>query len=438
MLQPERLWLGIAAAAALGGAPAAQGPINATDLVIGWSDLPAPAATGYLDIQDVDSKCQPAKTICQTVAPMVRAVQSFAGGTAYDPRHQTVWVSDGDLLGEYLVPGSTRACRPRCPIQKAVKLNTQASVSGLAHSDWRPRLFQLATTFYYLEVVTYDNSQKTSKCPTPLARCSLDLRLFYANRRPVAGGLAYDETNDLLFISVSAIRSTGGFDNYLWVTDATNGPCKPICQQQFFTCSANVVTGLAYDACRRILYATDGQITQPYAVGDPRKCQIKPANCCKKQHNPIYRGLAVVPGWRKALVGRPCTGRPCPTCTSMSFVCTGGDPSLGNMGFGFQLTGAPSGGFGVFVLGAGSCTTGLPFGCGALYPALAPPPFVFPAVPLGGGGSCNGQAPFPLPIPPFVGLCKQAFCAQVAVFCVQSVGVGIGLTNAITFTIAGS
>ena len=93
---------------------------------------------------------------------------------------------------------------------------------------------------------------------------------------------------------------------------------------------------------------------------------------------------------------------------------------------------------GVFVLAAGPCTTGLPFGCGLLYPNLFGPNLIFPAVVLPGAGGCTGTGNFPLPIPVAPGLCGQTLCAQTVLFCLPPPPpLGIGLTNAIEFTVTG-
>ena len=97
----------------------------------------------------------------------------------------------------------------------------------------------------------------------------------------MAAGLAYDEVNDALFVSVSSQPSANVWITWLWVTAAAN-PCVPICEARIFGCGETMVTGLAYDACSRRLYATDGQVTQEIGIADLRQCKVELGPCCKK------------------------------------------------------------------------------------------------------------------------------------------------------------
>jgi hypothetical protein len=59
-----------------------------TNHVIGWTERGATTA-GELQIQDID-RCAPAKTLHQVLGT---PTQFWSGGTAYDPRHESVWVT---------------------------------------------------------------------------------------------------------------------------------------------------------------------------------------------------------------------------------------------------------------------------------------------------------------------------------------------------------
>jgi len=401
-------------------------PASSHPQLVGWSDLPQPASFGFIDVQDVDANCKPAVTRCRTTAP-VRAPAPYAGGTAYDPRYQTVWVSDGQFVAEdYLIPG--KSCRARCPGFKAVTADPRALVSGLAHADRSPRLFQLATRPGYMEITTYDNR---GRCPRRLTTCR---RSLAANA--IAGGLAYDEVNDRLFVTVSTQSSTGTWSTSLF-TSRPATPCAFVCQARIFTCSQNLVTGLAYDTCKRHLYATDGQVTQTMTVVSATQCLIKLGSCCKKQLSPVYRGLAVIPAWKRKTVGKSCTSELCQSCPAMT-IGSAGDPSLG-AGFVVTLDGAPTGGFAMLAIKLGSAGTGIslpaPF-CGNWYafPALT----TFAPAALGGTGACGGSASqtFPIPVNPM--LCGVPMTAQWFVFCKGATGFGLGLSNGLEFTVAGS
>ncbi len=412
----------------------AQFPLFPSRRVVGWSDLPAPNMASYLDIQDIDNNCQKAQTFCKYPAnsPLrPQAYNSYSGGTAYDARYRTVWVSDGKILAEYAV----RGCKPRCKPMKALLADPSAYVSGLAIAQKKPRLFQLATKHYYFEVITYD----LRKCPKAISKCIYKFPTTGGIVRPLAGGIAYDEVNDNLYISISYRNSVGSFDHMVFVSKASS-PCKPFCKAKIMSCSKKLVTGLAYDNCRRELYATDGQVTQVHFASSKNPCLIKIGKCCKKQITPQYRGLALIPGFKPGVKGKSCTQKPCPTCNSMFASWAGGDPVMGNQNFRLTLNNAPSGGIGIVILKAGSCNNpGFPFLCGRLY-AISGPTIFIGASFLGGSGGCsgNGSIPTPLPASPSIAkaICGKPLCAQWIVFCKNAIGSGFGgISNAVEFKI---
>lgn len=402
-----------------------NGGVVATPHIVGWSDLPMSTSAGYVDIQDVDNGCKAATTACRTL-PLLAAATPYAGGTAYDSRYQTIWASDGVALTEQYLTGSTKSCRQRCATIKAARANPQAFVSGLAVADRRRELFQLATTPGYMEIVTYDNR----KCPVRRSVCQQQLP-----QNTLAAGLAYDEVRDLLYWTVST-ASAIGYSNALYVSSASK-PCVPICKLPLDFCSANLITGVAYDACSRQLYLTDGQVTRVMTAVDPSNCKFTIGACCKKQRTTIYRGLAVIPGWTKKSVGKSCTTAPCANCSAMAANCEG-DPALGTA-FQMTLEDAPSGGFGVLFVKAGPCGPGFALGtpfCGRFY--AAPVALSFPATPIVGTSSCNGTASNALTIPSNPALCGGTLCAQWWVFCASQNQFGFGFSDAMEFQITGS
>lgn len=401
------------------------GGLVATPHLVGWSDVPMSTSAGYVDIQDVDGACKPATTVCRTL-PLNSATTPWAGGTAYDSRYQTIWASDGVALTEQYLSGTTKSCRQRCATIKPARANTKAFVSGLAVADRRQELFQLATTPGYMEIVVYDNR----KCPVQRSVCRQTLP-----QNTLAAGLAYDEARDLLYWTVSSASATG-YSNALYVSLASK-PCAPICKFPLDFCSGNLITGVAYDACSKHLYLTDGQVTRTMTAVDPRNCKFTTGACCKKQRPTIYRGLAVIPGWTKKSVGTSCTTAPCASCPSMAASCVG-DPALGT-GFRMTLQGAPVGGFGVLFVKVGPCGSGFAFGppfCGRFY--AAPVAISFPAQPLLGSGTCGGAAGNTLNIPANPALCGGTLCAQWWVFCRGPRRFGFGFSDAMEFTITGS
>lgn len=354
----------------------------------------------------------------------MRAVNAWAGGTAYDPRYQTAWVSDGATLAEYFVVSGS-LCRARCPSFRAVLSDPTAVVSGLTCSDARPRLFQLATRPGLLEMTIYDNS---GRCPREPRQCRRELPAG-----AVAGGIAYDEINDLLFISISIPQPLGGYSNILTVTSASR-PCDVRCETRFFRCSSRIVTGLGYDACSQRLFATDGQNTQTFTITNAGSCEFRPGDCCRKQHSPTYRGLAVLPCWESQSIGRPCLTRDCPSCPTMH-ADTSGDPAIGT-NFTIQLNGAPSGGLASLIVDAGPCGPGVSLApplCGVLYPSLGSAISLAP-VSIVGSLTCSGRASTQLPIAVDPRLCGQTYCVQWFIRCPRG---GFGLSEAIEFTVTG-
>lgn len=395
--------------------------------LIGWSDAPAPTSAGYLDIQDVDNNCRPAFTRCRTSSLQI-AVSPYAGGTAYDARHQSVWASDGIMLAEYLLD-SAKTCNTRCNPFPAVRLSALARVSGLAHSERSGKLIQLATSPGAAEITSYNNH---GPCPGRSTSCRLIIPAT-----ALAAGLAHDEVSDLLFIAVSTPNATNGWDTEIWVSQAA-APCQILCKQTLFSCTASLVTGLAYESCKQRLYATDGQVTQSFTVIDAATCQFKVGGCCKKQLSPTYRGLALVPARNQSLVGKPCSRKPCVFCPNIA-ISSYGDPALGST-FRVNLNNAPVGSTAYLFGKVGTCGAGLslsaPF-CGIMYGD--PGQILLPPIPTTGTTACDGSAGWNLQIPANPGLCGLTLCMQWCFACPSATNVaGLGLSQALQFSITGS
>ncbi|MCB9871962.1 MAG: hypothetical protein H6836_08165 [Planctomycetes bacterium] len=394
-------------------------PLGARNDLFGWvSNSPA----GEIDVQTThDYGCTAVKK-CPGV--LVPATNAIAGGSAYDPRFQAAWSSDGINLSL----DGLRNCDLICRGVAVRILGATSVVSGLAVHDSAQRLYQLETVPGAFGVVTYDIKDPKTTCFQAIDRCTG--KTVTANG--VAGGLAYDEGRGLLFLSTSE-PGAATWSHFIHVFRAA-APCQPVCRWQITgNCMTTLgpVTGLAYDNCASMLYATDGIQVLEIAVGDPTQCQFRSARCCSAVAR--YRGLALTSGWTLEHIGRNCLLKPCASCPNMYLRTTGGDPSLGNTSFGLQLVNAPGGPgqFAGLYLRVGGCTAGFPLFCSSFHAYPGVGPFITPLV----GASCSGTATWPLPIPPVAAYCGIKLCAQALVICQSSPGTGVGVSNALQFPI---
>ena len=383
---------------------------------------------GAIHTQDIDASCAPAKIVCTADG---RPSAAGSGGAAYDARHQSVWVAYGGTIEEHH-PGT---CRSMLRFQASL-LNSRAQVTGLAISDRHRRLYHLETTVGHLGIRAYDMRVVP---PRPLHGWSSKL----TGLGHTAGGLAYDETADRLY----AATSFSAF--YGWASDLQ--VIDPGASMNLVTTiplpmpagpnGPEPVSGAGYDARTRILYATDGARTVQGRVVDPNQGKVAWNNrACAKGLAGEYAGLAVIPGWTRRNLGSSCLGAPCSSCPGMAGSTVGGDPALGNESFGFLLAGAPLQASAFLLLGGGTATGGLqlPFLCGPLYPAFNPPPLVAGPHPTQGSAICGGSARAPLPVPVDPVLAGAPFCAQWILVCRGPGGTGLGISQAVEFTLAGS
>src|SRR5690606_27929224 len=210
----------------------------------------------------VDTACTPARIACRS---LLGAPQPHAGGTAYDPRHDSVWISNGSAVQEI----ERASCNVRCQFS-AQLMNPAAVVSGLAMLDGGRRLLQLETAAGYAGLRSYD----ATRCPpTPLRDgCSMSLP-----RDAFAAGLAVDPVAGIVFVAES--RPT--FID--WQTEVIAAPaaarCTDLCRATLPLCGpfyprSGFVTRLAYDVCNRRLFATNGRHTQGLDVSDPLRCAM--------------------------------------------------------------------------------------------------------------------------------------------------------------------
>jgi len=374
----------------------------------------APATGPVLASQ---SLCLPSVRRCSPL--LAPPATPFAGGTAYDPRRQVVWDTDGTQLGGWLLlvsaPCSTPHCRPGpAPVPAG------ALATGLAFDETRDALWMVDSS----PSLSLLRLTSAASCPTLTARCSLAGVIPPTH---VPGGLAFSENRQLVLWS-SSVFGAGAPANIVYVAAAAN-PCVVTCRITLFGtvgCGGGPlgpIVGMAYDDCTDRIYVTDGSKVLRARFVPP--CGALEFECCAAAVVAPYYGLDLEAD-HPASIGRACLQASCGTCTGLALGAVG-DPALGNAGFALRVRGAPVGALAVLALHPGPCAAGLPLWCGLYHPAAIPPAVTL-ALPLAGAGTCGAEGEVPLPVPMAPWLCGAKLCAQAAIFCVPS---GHGLTNAL-------
>ncbi len=404
---------------------------NTADTLVGITNNPNSTGATTLDTQvHAFKNCAAAAQVGKVG---FHAGNLFAGGTAYDPRHNAVWVSDGSRIVLYRPSDKATLCTFK-------PTRALGIVSGLAFSPSRRELYQLETITNKMALTIYDVTKIVNCSPTiKKGGCTVNI----STTGETAGGLAYDEARDLFYYVTSWFGfASPGFTIY---AAPRSNPCQ-LKSLAFSPCSGSApVTGAAYGACSKFLYIAMGSEVNVVRMDDPlngktlNMNQLFKAPCCKKQRGNMWSGLALMPRWNKSLVGRSCVSTSCGTCSNMKLDLSGGAMVLGNPDVAMNITGAPSSSTGAFYVSIGSCSSGLslPGLCGQVYPVIKGPfPLLLGVFPLvGQGGACAGSLNLKLGgVPRVAGLCGVSACSQFLIRCAQG---GAGLTNALEFSIGG-
>ena len=386
-----------------------------TNQVVGWVSSSLLPASGAIQTQDVDGSCKAAVRTCTNV--LLNTTVPEAGGTAYDPRRGSVWVSDGNAMGEWALA----SCKNICSVKPSI-MRKGAVVAGLAISNRRRMLFHLESMGSYLGILPWNNS----KCPPVPTKGGCFLTL---GKSQSSGGLAYDEARDLFYFTISS-RSSSGYANTLHVSRYGNA-CKSLAKFDLPSCpktgALGMVSGIAFDSHKQRLHLTDGTKTMTLSVTDPLKGAFKLLSCCDKQTGGgIYKGpgggawLVRHQGWQQHASRRDAR-----SARRLDIRTFGGDPAAGNQDFGVLVENGPSGSLGVLAVGLGACTKGFPFLCGRLY--FPPTPFILVVGKLT-GSQCAATLRYPLPVPSDIAAVGNTVCMQWLVVCS---GVSGGLTPAL-------
>ena len=417
-MQPKTLpaaALVAALAAALPGAVAAQTPPE----LIGLS---AAAATTRVVRQDW-TDCT--TTGCATLLAAPTAAN--AGGTAYDATRGVVWIANGLLL-EAVDPVS---CRVVCGPQSLPATGAGVRITGLA----------VVEAAGVMLVAASDNSilEYRLACPisTLVRRCDATPALPSGHS---IGGIATDDVGDLVAFSSSDFQNPAAPGNVIHVA-RRGAPCSPICRIPVPACGTTrlgPLTGVAFDPCRNVLWATDGSATVGLRIGGPALCgPVQQVQCCDFPGPGRFVGLAVAPS-RATAVGTNCTSQGCPNCPQMAHRSVG-DAALGNPSFALELVNAPAGARVAMWINAGPCNPGgpiVPPFCGPVLVPIAPPPVVV-SLGTGPGLGCSGAVQVPLPIPLDPALCGGVLSSQCFGICTTGL-VGTFVSNCLSWQVTGS
>jgi hypothetical protein len=347
--------------------------------------------------------------------------QPYAGGTGFDPTRNGVWVSNGPLLAEY----DAATCVPRCPPAQAPLLSPSAVVTGL-------EVVESLNQVWMLDSIGNVYRLSNACPPVVISMCNTGLTLTATN---ATGGLAVDEKNRLVFYSYSN-----------WVTGVTQVviasmalPCQPLQTVTVTACGTAPLrgcTGLAVDACRQVLYLTDGVLTigWGYTVAGPA-VNFGLQTCCTLPP-PIagdtFVGLAVRSGGATSF-GPRCANGACPACPMVHTLRN--SPNLGNATFALDLTGAPLGSLTWCAVGGGPCAapgTLVPPLCGAIFtgPLLG----TIGPIATAPGAGCGGAVIYPLGLPMIPSLCGSVISSQCVTLC-PGPAIGTSLSNCLSWEI---
>lgn len=389
--------------------------------VIGFTARSAPASSA-LTRQVI---CNPSTRLCADALPAPSA--PYAGGAAYHPIRRTMWHTQGTRL----VENQLATCKRTCATAAERVLGNNSLVGGLTINPARNEMYQVESIPGVAAIVTYEFSA-TAACPKRSDACRFSL----PTRQHHAGGIAYDQKRDLIWVATSVF--TPAPQNFLLAF--RRGSCRLVCRLAVRNCSSTTILpairALAYDDCRDEIYISDGRTTsvQRVVFTPSSFCPVglRPFACCPLNHprGEFWAGFDLQP-IRERQLGSSCTGRPCPSCPSMKLATTS-DAVVGNAQFGMRIENGPKGGIGLIFVRPGGCRN-TPFGCGTLY--ALPGGFALPAFGLVGPGPCGASGGAGMPLPNNFKLCNTLLCAQGVVLCPSGGAFGIGLTNALVIPI---
>ncbi|HEX6812331.1 MAG TPA: hypothetical protein VF384_11955 [Planctomycetota bacterium] len=349
----------------------------------------------------------------------------FVGGTAWDPRRSGAWVTNGQVLAKY-----DDDCTLQCGPMPIPSLSSVSSyITGLEVIDLHNQIWMIDN---HGGLHFYSNT-----CP-PVHQggCSTVLVPTPAPVMQVTTGLAVDEGIGLVFVSYPDL--TAGTTR-IAVNDLSN-PCVQFDMFHVPPCPTNFgpVIGLACDWGKLMLYATDGQsvVSMNYAWNGTNVTLVS-WSCCAGTIAVLERmvGLAMRPG-RAGSLGPSCANGSCPPCPMNHSLAN--DPVLGNLDFRLRVDGVFGSSFSFCMIGDGPCNAlspGVPPLCGPIYTDpflgyLGPNLVNSPAI-------CGGSTTFHLPLPLTPSLVGNVYSSQIFELCITGAGLGISLSNCLSWELLG-
>ena len=412
-----------AVALLLAGSLAAQITPDRARIIGLAADMPGPAVTPATVQNQI--LCRPPARVCQGIGtPAV-----WAGGLAYNGSHRSVWQTQGTRMAEHRID----TCDLLCSVPAHLTLGAGSLATGLALSEATATLYQLESRPG--EAALHQWSL-TNCPPTVFASC----RFALPSLRHVASAVAVDRRAGYIFYatSVFGMPSTGPANRIL-VAQLVD-PCTILCSIPVGACTAAVVlgplTGLAFDDCDSLLYATDGTNTVTLQRTALPPCSFVTVRCCSR--GPLggqqWAGIDIE-AVHAIEVGHSCLGGNCPNCGNLALVAHG-DPNVGNPDFAISIENGPAGGRGFLAYNVGRCVSQtLPLFCGPFYPDITfLPPVIIGIGPLVGVG-CNGSVRSHIAVPLDYSLCGGALCFQGLVLCPVALQPSVALTNALQIVV---
>lgn len=363
------------------------------------------------------------------------AVNRLAGGTAYDTRTRGTWITNGQRIAKV---DSRNQCAYQCSVQTLampIAAGPNAVATGLAYEHGR-------NVLWVTDSQNGISQYRVDNCNLRFAsRCSPPLPAGFT-----LTGIAFDDIRDqVIYTSADLSGVVPAAGGAVAIAPAA-APCQPTCVARARVCPSGTVLGplrgVGYDACRELLWITDGQTSAAGRI-DPAACTFNITRCCPNPSAAVgenYVGLCIEPS-TEASVGSPCSSAGCASCAPRLFFGSG-DPVLGNTDFTLDGRNLPANTIAATLFNVGACSpTGItiPPICGPIHVALSPTLLGFNQG-TGGTVGCTGRTSLNASVHPDPNLCGVVLSSQIIGLCVVpgSPIVGTYTSNCLSWRVSGS